>query len=171
MVGPVKFKNTPVEVYRFSFFLDIIFDWKHQQEYKQFITHIVTKQRNSLWMKQCPTGNFLANTSQKLPKTTRRIKKFLFITGSSALPVLVRRWITRANCDKDLLISPAFVGKPHRDFNQAKSKDFLATKSSQGHYWVNDIWNDMKWYGMIEFESIRTNQTGPKYNKGIAHNK
>ena len=132
MVGPVKFKNTPVEVCQFSFFLDIIFAWKHQQEFKQFITHIYSYQKkgtvyewNSFQLAICwprHPKNF------KKKKTQNESTKFIFITGSSVLPVLVRRWITRANCDKDLLISPAFVWEATRRLQPTKIKVFVGDK-------------------------------------------
>ena len=66
MVGPVKFKNTPVEVCQFSFFLDIIFAWKHQQEFKQFITHIVTKKKEQSMNETVSNWLFVG---QDIPKT------------------------------------------------------------------------------------------------------
>ena len=66
MVDPVKFKNSPVEVCQFSFFLDIIFAWKHQQEFKQFITNIVPKKKTEQSMNET-VSNWLF-VGQDIPK-------------------------------------------------------------------------------------------------------
>lgn len=135
-------------------------------------------------MKQFPTGYLLAKTSQKRLKNKTNQKKIIFLTGSSGLPVLVRRWITRANCDKDLLISPAFVGKPQGDFNQPKSKfvwQQRVAKVITRETISEKRWNDMEWLNSKVFGKgfvangdnpcKLKNQTGPRYNGGIVHNK